>query len=354
MYRGATLACALWLIALATHADLQQAAGQAAGSTGQALTSSAATDQTLVRFHVVRSNSYVGGLTRDDVQLLDNGVERSFELFEGGCGAPRTLPVEMALLFDTSLVTSSTVAPGLLDWISSKDTLLRATVDARVAVYGYNRYLRRYIGFTDDPEQVRDALRRVLKTTDDKAPGAEDIPLDPPAKKGSADSNRLNESVLATARQFGPSLATRVILVFSYGKRAANVALGDVIGPIQALGVAVFPVVIDHRGLVGQSRQASAAPGAYRRPSIDSAEADIQAFLKFGELTGGRSFDPPQLNLESIRATLGLVNDTVRCGYVIGFASGRPDGAPRRHDLEVKVRAKDTGRVLGGKRTMRY
>jgi hypothetical protein len=41
----------------------------------------------------------------------------------------------------------------------------------------------------------------------------------------------------------------------------------------------------------------------------------------------------------------------VRSEYVVGFVPETSD-APRRHKLEIRLRGKDAGRVMGGTRTL--
>jgi hypothetical protein len=41
----------------------------------------------------------------------------------------------------------------------------------------------------------------------------------------------------------------------------------------------------------------------------------------------------------------------VRTEYVVGFAP-EASGAPRRHKLEIRLREKDAGKVMGGTRTV--
>jgi hypothetical protein len=40
--------------------------------------------------------------------------------------------------------------------------------------------------------------------------------------------------------------------------------------------------------------------------------------------------------------------------YVVGFAADRAAGTRRPHRLEVRLRSKNTGTVMGGKRTVLY
>jgi hypothetical protein len=299
----------------------------------------ASTELTLLRFQVIRSQRYVGGLTAGDIRLLDNGVEQRIDFFEGGCDAPRTLPIEVAVLFDLS---RSVLGRGLLDWVHYRDLFLGPLPSARVSVYGFSRTLSRFCAPTRDPERLRDALDRMENSIDTSADGAVELPLILPRNKW-ADPNGeswIFESVRATAGDASDRNATRVVLAVSDGLSTTDTGADDVAGDIEALGVSVFPIILGNR-----------VPMSGVGPRGDFNRRD---FGRLGQLTGGRSFDPELLNAATVRTILSVVAETIRCEYVAGVVRAPSSAPPARHVLEVKLRAKELGELHGGRRTIRY
>src|SRR3954471_4115279 len=97
------------------------------------------TSLALLSFHAIKAQRYVVDLKRDDVVLLEDGVERPFSLFEGAASAPRTVPVELMLLFDTS---GSVTDAGLLDPVALKQGLLDELSNVALSVFGFDSKLR--------------------------------------------------------------------------------------------------------------------------------------------------------------------------------------------------------------------
>jgi VWFA-related protein len=317
----------------------------------------AATDLVLVHFHVVRRNHYVGGVGREDIVLYDNGRERPVDFFEGGCGdAARTVPATVGLLFDTS---SSVMNPGLLNWIASDDALLEAATGAAVSVYGFDESLRRYSTPTRDPASLRNALGRISRTTNEGVPGAETIPFAAVGKQKVDDeagnvkmTSRVYESVMAAARDLASTSARRMLLVFSDGQRMSFVSLDDITADLQALDVAVFPVLLGHQVFAAPSGSGRLPDDAVVHPYGNQLSRNVLEFGRLGVLTGGRSFDPMTLDRATVRTLLAIVAENIRCEYVAGIAPGLATGVARRHDLQVKLRKKATGQLTGGRRTV--
>jgi hypothetical protein len=84
---------------------------------------------------------------------------------------------------------------------------------------------------------------------------------------------------------------------------------------------------------------------------LEEKEREIQEFASRGELTGGRSFDVREMNPETLRHILSFLAGQVMCEYIAGIAP-EPSDPPKKHKLEVKLRSKETGKVLGGSRTV--
>jgi VWFA-related protein len=323
----------------------------------------AETTLALLRFHVVQKNRYVDGLKADDVVLLEDGAPRKITLFEGGLAAKRTVPVELALVFD---ISGSVTQEGLLDPLVYKSALLDGLDNVRLAVYGFDSNLKRFCRPTRDFNELSSCFNRVLnfKSGSQPRPDVIKTELPPKRKNNPRGGTWLFESVLAAARDMaaGPSDVTRMMLVFSDGFPTTNTRVEDVAPALREIGIPVFPVALGHGKLMeqakhiresGYNRQGVLNDGARDRlQNIQMREQEIQEFADLGEFTGGRSFDPPLINLLMMRTILTAMVGAVRCEFVVGFAPEASPGQPKKHKLEVKLRSKEIGKVTGGTRTV--
>jgi VWFA-related protein len=312
----------------------------------------------LVRFHVVKKQRYVTALTRDDVVLLEDGAPRAFTLFEGGnAAAARTLPVDFTLLFDTS---GSVRNAGLLNPLVFKESVLDGLEQVRIAVYGFGDRLHRFCAPTRDFAVLKSALAALER----KRPPEETIALRlPPRRRVLDGSTWLFESVIAGAGRAAavPANGTRMLVVFSDGLGNTTSTAEDAAGVCRDLGIPVYPVVLGHAQLVEEARLAvqqaaagrsEAARQNYRLKQLQNQETRMEEFAQLGSLTGGRSFSPPEITLNVMRQILAGMVAQVRTEYVVGFVPEPDAGAARSRKLEIRLRSKDAGSVLGGTRTV--
>jgi VWFA-related protein len=316
----------------------------------------AGTSLALVRFHAAKSNRYVEDLTRDDVILLEDGKPRPFTVFEAGTRR-RTVPLDVALVFDTS---GSVTDNGLLDASAFKTGLLDAVPSARLAVYGFARRMRRFCPPTREYEKYRAALNAVEER---KPSMGVDVPLALPPKRRSNENGAswIYEAAIGAARDLAAQggSATRTMVIFSDGQPTTTTTPEDAARVCEELGVAVYPVLLGHwqlgeRMRVQQQREASRGPNAPPSAASDrlnAQEDDIQEFASLGRLTGGGAFDPPAVGPNLLRRILEGLAARAQFEYVLGF-SPESGGEPRRRKLEVRLRDKSLGRVIGGKRAV--
>ena len=305
----------------------------------------------LVRFHVVHKNRYITDLKPEDVVLLEDGAPRKFTVFENALAAAGTLPVEMTLLFDTS---GSVVDEGLLDPLAFKETLLDNLEGVRIAVYGFDRNMVRYSRPTRDYAQLQAAFA-ALGT---RGKGERIELFLPPKRKADPNSGTwLFEAVAAVSREAAatPGDATRMVLVFSDGFPSTDSRPEDAADIDRELGIPVYPVVLGHDRLKQRMAevQQGMGPGDSAGPLSRLMEKQMQIadFARLGELTGGRSFDPPAITLTVTRSVLTSMVAQVRTEYVVGFVP-EVSVTPCRHKLEIRLRNKDAGKMMGGTRTV--
>ena len=295
----------------------------------------------LVRFHVERKHSFAGDLKAEDVILLEDGRPRKFTVFEGSVS--RTIPIEMALLFDTS---GSVNSEGLLDPLEYKAALLDKLPGVRLSVYSFNDSLFRHCRPTRDGAELAAALRAGAGVG---SKAMEKIALQLPRGRKGGPATWLFEAIMATARDGAadPRPATRMLVVFSDGFPTTNTRPEEAAAALAELGVPVYPVILGHSHIAARK-----AEGQLGWPQM--AELFMADFARLAEMTGGRSFDPPAIDVTVVRQILGAMTAQALSEYVVGFTPEASVGGARKHRLEVRLRTKELGTVRGGVRTVMH
>lgn len=323
----------------------------------------AGTSLALVRFHVVKSNRYVDTIKPQDLVLMEDGEPRTITFFEGGrLSKQRTVPLELTLLFD---ISGSVTQEGLLDFVIYKSSILDVLPAVKLSVYGFDGSLKRFCRPTRDPAILAEAFRRIQNYRGGAKLRPDTIKLTlPPKRKSRSGGTLIFESVLAAAKDAATTTgeATRMILVFSDGFATTDTRPRDVTGELNDMGIAVYPVLLGHQKIKdrvrhimesGRNQQGMLSDGAKNQLAhIELQEKDIMDYASLGELTGGRSFDPPLFNFTTVRDILTSMAHVVRFEYVLGFRPEDPDGKPRKHKLSVKLQSKELGKVTGGTRVI--
>jgi len=316
----------------------------------------AGTSLALVRFHVESKNRYVTDLQPSDIVLLEDGAPRPFTVFENAFLGRSSIPVEMTLLFDTS---GSVTQEGLLDPLTIKQGLLDSLENVTIAVFSFDRDLRRYCAPTADFATLKAALERVPRWK--TRPQAIKLQL-PPKRRNIGDGGTwIYAAVAEAAREAAATAgnATRHLIVFSDGLDTTTSQPDDVAGSIRDLAIAVHPVILGHRRLLDQiaaeheKMMGRSTPEAstYTLDRLEARERDVRKFVQLADLTGGHAYDPPEITLQVMQRVLGGVVGVIRTEYAVGFAP-ESGAAPRQHKLEVRLRDKDLGRVTGGVRVV--
>ncbi len=302
----------------------------------------------LVPFSVARGKSFVAGLRSSDVRLFEDGFARSFTVFEDPA-TERRLPLELLLLFDTTTPSKSqrptrwnreATYKFTAHWddAASRAILEQVGADVRISVYHFDQnQMERLCPFTNDPEELATAFRRLLLPIS----GSSTIPLVlPPGfhlRPNDAISfspGWLNEAAIATMKDSvtSPENAMRMLVVFSEGKGGTDTPPESVAYQATVLGIPIFDAVLD-----------------YAKPEVDPL---MDYFENLAESTGGRLFFPSHLDAKVIGGILEFVGSQGLPKYVVGFV---PKSAkPKIHSLEIRLKSESNGRVIGGKRKAAY
>ena len=305
----------------------------------------------LTGFHVVSKKQYVTGLSASDFELLVDGRPRPITAFEGN---QSSVPVEIILLFDTS---GSVTGMGLLDEKLFRDNLLAALPGVTLSVYRFDHELARMCGPTQDAAVLRQAFQGVVR----RSPGEAVFDLAKPTAsliyeaivKALDDSSRAGQS------------AQRMMLVVSDGEATGDRDPAVATVAAQEADVPVYPLLLGHRARIadlemqteaprpGEDEQTASARLAYRKKLFDATEEQVTAFASLGDLTGGRAFDPPDLNASTARGIVQSLADEVRAEYAAG--SRRNLGSPpASHKIRVHLVGLKDAKLVGGARTAIY
>jgi hypothetical protein len=197
------------------------------------------------------------------------------------------------------------------------------------------------------------------------------------------------EAVIATLKDSAatPDNTLRVLVVFSERKAWTSTRPEDAADQANALGVAVYPVLLNFEeylnspfgislGSGGMSprpvegmilmprperfpdRETNETSGAEPRRSETVGNMSTIGMIRFaalGELTGGVAVHPTKKRLDAgtVNTILDLVKNRSLAQYVAGFAPPASE-KQRKHRLEIKLKSKDSGELQGGKRTAVY
>ena len=384
----------------------------------------AQSDLVTLLFQVSRNKHFNTDLTSADIVLLEDGAPRKFTVFEGP--QDRT-PIELVLLFDvttwpmgadwnpewlygftarwTESNTSAIVATGAQEVRASiyhfdgvrLERLCRSTADASQLLGAFHRLRDPIRGLDLTPSQRvqiavaidaaaesnndRRALEARFRTADRTPPSGTPISIDlPPGNAilpaigppGTGNRGWPLEAAIGAMRDASAGSAAqalRVLVEFSAGRGGTTTLPEDVADAALALGVSVYPVVLNYHPRFGRVQpdeivgrrsdvrsDSAPEPGRGGRAGYSSVAAN---FARLGSLTGGRSFQftPIEWNADALAHTVDTIRtqtlDRALSQYIVGFTPQSSTG-PREHKLEIKLVAKSSGKVTGGKRKAIY
>jgi VWFA-related protein len=299
----------------AVRARLGDALKRTGGAAESSPTFRAETTLAVVGFQLrQKKGTPTRALRAQDIEIRDDGVAQKIALFEGGPGAPRTVPVEISLLFDCSASVERIAA------MSSRvfrDNLLDEFPNASIAIYG----------FSDD-------LVRVARPTRDAAALKKAMDLVAAIPKG---DTPLFGSIADTVRDAATTGANvvRMLVVFSDGESSSfgdDNRASEATRIAREAGTALFPVMLNKSSL-----------------SMDAASS-IHDFMGLASATGGKEFQG-LMGGDILPIVLKSLAGEIRSDYIAGFYV--PVSAQtKRHRIEVVLRSKDQGQLYGGSRIL--
>jgi VWFA-related protein len=304
-------------------ADMEKRTSAAAPHALSSATFRVDTNLALVRFQVIpQKGQFVTDLRPADIEIREDGIPQQIGLFEGGRFYPRTVPLEIALLFDCS---GSVQFAGTLDPHVFDENLLKEYESVAIAIYAFSDDLVRLTGPTRDGPALRKAMEAVRSVP------AGDTPLFGDIAETARDAASIG------------GYATRMMVIFSDGEstRGGDSARAvEAIQVAQELGMALCPVKL---------------PGVRVTPRAQSEWEllklqSIGSFMNLASATGGEAFDAIGTK-DVLPAILKSLANHVRYDYVVGFYPSS-SGGRNRHRIEVVLRSRDRGEMLGGVRAL--
>jgi hypothetical protein len=375
----------------------------------------------LIPFSVVRGTRFAADLKREDVLLHEDGKPRDFSIFE----APATRHLshlELVLLFDTTTLSEveSQSHKNYSRWnrqatydftghwgdVESRALLQDGLADVRISVYRFDhRSLQRLCRSTSDPGTLTNAIHRLPEPI----PAGEAIPLRlPPKRQTYEDAARERglkgdpknpsvfipswsmEAVIDTLRDSAaaPDNGIRVLVAFSQGAGPTTTQTHDAADQAIALGIPVFPVVLDfykyyRTPVAATGRTAGGGEGVHTFPPVAATAPPggggvstpptpsgacvtpdgrgtcygltlpLEKMWNVGALTGGRGFYPYSIDEGVVSSILKLIRNESLSQYVVGFVPPAP-GRRKKHNLEIRLQSKSSGKLRGGKKTAVY
>jgi len=282
----------------------------------------------LIGFQIIsKKGQLIRDLKPEEIELREDGVPQKIAVFEGGAGRARTIPVEVALLFDCSL---SVEVAGALNTRVFQQNILDEFENLTVAIYGFSDSLVRATKPTRDPAILKKAADSVRTIT----------PLNTPLFGAIAD----------TARDFGSGggTAIRMMAILSDGESYWPGDLERTEEAVRAAresGISLYPVMLA-KSAVTETRLGVTAPVAVHPARVESASD----FTGLASATGGRSLSE-LMNTDVLPSVLRSIATQIRGSYVAGYYPPSSP-TPKPHNVEVVLRPKNRGRIYGGIRTV--
>jgi VWFA-related protein len=275
-----------------------------------------------------------------DIEIREDGKPQPVVLFEGG--RTRSLPVHVNLLFDCDRTALAGIP---LDPELFQESLLKAHENVAVGIYGFRGAPVRLTAPTRDPARLKKALDAAV------FPHAATTFL----------FDHIRMVVLDTAAN-GPAIRMLVILSRAQPGTAGGTESSekDLFAPTvrtaQGAGVAVYPVLLrlpfgiqasDSNTAISASARGGSSRNTMTLASPDqSMLRSVGDFNNLGSATGGESFEALS-NTNFLPEILKSISKAIQDDYVAGF-NPFSTGGTKRHKVEVVLRDKNRGRIVGG------
>jgi VWFA-related protein len=288
------------------------------------------TELVYVRFHIEKKGGYVGGVTKEQLRVLEDGKPQAIALLETPSTRERTIPPEVTLALD---VSSSVMDERLLDEALVKNVLFASlSAQARVGLCAFGGELRCPTPPTRDADEVLDGFREAVRF----------------AHETRGSGTRLYGSITdAVRRGGGEGRAQRVLVVFSDGLDNQGGKVKDAIQAAADADVRVYAVKVS-QAFQTTARGTGPFGAPPNRAMYDYKKLDLD---RLADETGGRTWEPGTLDEKSLAKILREIATEVSMENVVGY---QPEGPATGKKRRVKVELVDrsVGSIRDGERTL--
>jgi hypothetical protein len=217
---------------------------------------------------------------------------------------------------------------GTLDPYVFDENLLKEYENVAIAIYAFSEDLVRLTGPTRDGPALLKAMEAVRSVPSGDTPLFGDI----------AETARDAASIGGNA--------TRMMVIFSDGestRQGDSLGAAEAVQVAQELGMALCPVMLPQPT---GAQVDTASNGEWELHKLQS----IGSFMKLASDTGGQAFNAVSTK-DVLPTILKSLANHVRYDYVAGFYPSSSGGG-KRHKIEVVLRSKNRGEMVGGVRTL--
>ena len=256
-----------------------------------------------------RSGALAGNLTKDDIEVLEDGVPQEVRFF----GRSADLPLRLALIMDVS----SSQDKFNKQHISDVGKFVSSAIETRdrVLLICFGDHIRVVSDFNRSPREMIDAMSAFEKG-DRKFPE-----LDPDDTRDAGTALFDSLYAVATQKLNDSERERRAIVVFSDGED--NSSAHDLLDAIEAAQSADAPIYTVRYTEARRGRLTS-------RNRYGMREMD-----RLAQETGGAAFDASKTD---VAASLRQVAEELRSMYDIGYTSTNASRIPGFRKVEIRVK----------------
>ena len=241
-----------------------------------------------------KKGKYVTNLKKEDFKVYEDEKIQSITQFAN----ESNLPLSIALLVDTSGSIRDKLRfeqEAAIEFFYS--TLQRGRDKAMVISFDSGVELNQ--DFTDDPEKLADAVRKI---------------------RAGGGTSLYDAVYLAVNQKLSGTPGRRIIILITDGDdNSSRVSLTETLEAAQKNDVSIYSISTNSAAFFGSKEQ----------------ERGDKTLKKFSDETGGRPFFP--LKVEDLASSFLNIHDELRSQYLLGYrpTNGKPDGTFRRIRVDI-------------------
>jgi len=329
--RPAALAFLVASVAASTALVARAQTPAASPGAAQVPTFGASTALVYVRFHVEKKGGYAEALKPDQIRVLEDGKPQTISVLETPSTRERTVPPEVTLALD---VSGSVMDEDLLDESLLREVLLATLGEqARVGLCAFGGHLKCLTPPTRDAESLLNGFRQAIDFSHEER----------------REGTRLYASVADLAKQApAGEKAERALIVFSDGLDNRGGKMGEALDAAAANDVRIYTIALSQAFKATARTSGPFSGGPMNRTMYDYKKLD---FGRMAELSGGRNFEPQNLDQKSLAKVLHDIATEIAMENVVGYA---PEGGAsgRKRHVKVELVDKSLGKIPDGERTV--